>query len=221
MARFASSKRKYSSPKVRGGHKPVSPGFVQFHEQADAGHARDAAGKDCADAIGQMRGDHTVDGFPFGGHRPPFGGGDVLGDLRHFARAHVVEAARTEVERADQRAMDDEIGVAPDGRSEMRVAAQVEAEMAVVLVAVFGLRLGAQNHFVDQSLDRLAAHAAQDAVEMRRAHALALRELDADGAEKLDQIVKLLGARRVMGAIEQWRMRGFERSRRRRHWRGS
>ena len=107
--------------------------------------------------------------------------------------------------------MDDEIGVAPDGRSEMRVPAQVEAEMAVVLVAVFGLRLRAQNHLVDQGLDRLPAHAAQDAVEMRRAHALALRQLDADGAQELDQIVELLHARRVMGAIEQRRMRGFER----------
>ena len=91
-----------------------------------------------------MRGDHAVDGFPFGRHRAPFGAGDVLGDLRQFSRAHVVEAARTQVQRSDQGAMDDEIGVASNGRSEMRVAAQVEAEMAVVLVAVLGLRLGAQ-----------------------------------------------------------------------------
>ncbi len=45
--------------------------------------------------------------------------------------------------------MDDEIGVAADGRGEMRIAAQVETEMAVVLMAVFGLRLGAQDHLVD------------------------------------------------------------------------
>ena len=107
--------------------------------------------------------------------------------------------------------MDDEVGVAADRRGEMGVAAQVEAEMAVVLVAVFGLRLGAQHHLVDQSLDRLAAHAAEDAVEMRRAHALALGQLDADGAQELDQVVELLDARRVMGAIDQRRMRGFER----------
>ena len=58
--------------------------------------------------------------------------------------------------------MDDEIGVAPDRRGEMRVTAQVEAEMAVILVAVFGLRLRAQHDFVDQRLDRLALHPAQD-----------------------------------------------------------
>src|SRR3984957_20469300 len=107
--------------------------------------------------------------------------------------------------------MDDEIGVAADRRREMRVAAEVEAEMAVVLVAVFGLRLGAQDHFVDQGLDALATDAAQDPVEMRGAHPLALRQLDADGAEELDQIIKLLFAWRIMGAIKEGRMRGFER----------
>ena len=83
--------------------------------------------------------------------------------------------------------MDDEIGVAADWRSEVRVPAQIEAEMAVILVAVLGLRLGAQHHLVDQGLNCLAAHSAQDPVEMRRAHALALRQLDADGAQELDR----------------------------------
>ena len=97
----------------------------------------------------------------------------MLGDLRQFARAHVVEAALAEVQGADQSAMDDEIGVAPDGRGEMRVAAQIQPEMAIVLMAVLGLRLGAQDHLVDQGLDRLPAHAAQYAVEMRGANAIA------------------------------------------------
>ncbi len=46
---------------------------------------------------------------------------------------------------------------------------------------------------------------------MRRANALALGQFDADGAEELDQVVELLDARRVMGAIDERRMRGFER----------
>ena len=49
--------------------------------------------------------------------------------------------------------MHDQVGVAADRRGEVRVAAQVEAEMAVVLGGVFGLRLGAQHHLVDQLLD--------------------------------------------------------------------
>ena len=98
----------------------------------------------------------------------------MLGDLRQFAGAHVLEPAFAEVEGADQRPVDDEVGVAADRRGEMGVASQVEAEMAVVLVAVFGLGLGAQHHLVDQRLDRLPLHAAQNAVEVRRPDPVAL-----------------------------------------------
>ena len=48
---------------------------------------------------------------------------------------------------------------------------------------------------------------------MRGPDALAFRQLDADGAQELDQIVELLGARRIVGAIEQGRMRLFKRFR--------
>ncbi len=55
--------------------------------------------------------------------------------------------------------MDDEVGIAADGRGEMRVAAQIQAEVAIVLLAIFRLRLGSQHHLVDQGLIRLAAPA--------------------------------------------------------------
>jgi len=70
--------------------------------------------------------------------------------------------------------MDDEIGVAADGRREMRVAPKIEAEMPVILVGVFSLRLRAQHDFVDQSLGWIALHASQNSVELRRANTLAL-----------------------------------------------
>src|SRR5579872_1792169 len=57
----------------------------------------------------------------------------------------------------------------------------------------------------------MAAHAAQDAVEMRRAHPLALRELHADGAQELDQILELLRARRIVSTIKERRVCVFER----------
>ena len=41
-------------------------------------------------------------------------------------------------------------------------------------------------------------------------NALALRQLDADGAQELDQVVELLGARGVVGAVKQRGMRGFK-----------
>ena len=59
--------------------------------------------------------------------------------------------------------MHDEIGIAADRRGEMGVAAQVEAEMAVVLGGIFGLRLRAQHHLVDQLFDVAAFDAREDA----------------------------------------------------------
>ena len=63
------------------------------------------------------------------------------------------------LQRADQSAMHDEIGIAADRRGEMRVAAQIEAEMAEILRRIFGLRLRAQHHFIDQPFDIAALHA--------------------------------------------------------------
>ena len=194
----------------RGGHETVRARLAQPHEQAGARDAGDARLENGADLVGQVRCDNPVDGLAFRRHRAPLGGRDMLSDLRQFARAHLVEAALAEVQDADQSAMDDEIGESANGRSEMRVAAQVQPEMAIVLVAVLGLRLGAQHHLVDQRLDRLPAHAAQYAVEMGGADAVAPGELDADGAQELDEIVELLHARRIMSAIEQRRMRGLQ-----------
>src|SRR5208337_1190918 len=101
--------------------------------------------KQGADAVREMRRHQPVDRLALGRHRAPLGRGYMLGDLREFPAAHVVEATLAEIERPDQRPVDDEIRVAPNGRGEMRVAAQIQTEMAVVLVAVFGLRLGAQH----------------------------------------------------------------------------
>ena len=61
--------------------------------------------------------------------------------------------------------MHDEIGIAADGRGEMGVAAQVEAEMPVVLRGILGLRLRAQHHLVDEFLDIAAFHPRQNPIE--------------------------------------------------------
>ena len=195
----------------RRGHEAVGAGLGQFDEQADAGDAGDARPEHGADPVGEMSRDKPVDRLAFGRHSAALGGRNVLGDLRELAAAHVVEPAVAKPERADQRAMNDQVGVAADRRGEMRVSAQIEAEMAVVLVAIFRLRLGAQHDLVDQRLDRLPANAAEHAVEMRGAHPIALGELDADRAQELDEIVELLDARRVMRAVEKRRMRRFQR----------
>ncbi len=98
--------------------------------------AGDAAFETGADAVGEEMRDQPVFGLALGQHGAPLGGGNLgadLGQHRHVER--VGQAVRAELERADQAAMHDQIGVAADRRGEMRVAAQVEAEMAVVLGA--------------------------------------------------------------------------------------
>ena len=88
------------------------------------------------------------------------------GDLAQaFHRLGLRQGAFAEAEAADQGAMHDEIGVAPDRRSEMRVAPQVEAEMAVVLGGIFGLGLRAQHHFIHQRFGIVTSDLRQHAVE--------------------------------------------------------
>ena len=75
------------------------------------------------------------------------------------------QAVGTELLRADQRAMHDQIGVAADRRSEMGIAAQIEAEVAEIFRRIFRLRLAAQHDFVDQPFDIAAFDAGEDAIE--------------------------------------------------------
>ena len=88
--------------------------------------------------------------------------------LGHLFEAHgilVAHAIRAEVQRTDQRAVDDQVGVAADGRGEVRVLQQVQAEVAEILVGVAGLRLRAQHHLVDEVFVLGAPHIAQQLVE--------------------------------------------------------
>ena len=76
------------------------------------------------------------------------------------------QSAVAELQGADEAAVDDEVGVTADGRGEMGVAAEVEAEMPVVLGGIFGLRLRAQHHLVDELLHVAALHPRENAVEL-------------------------------------------------------
>ena len=102
-------------------------------------------------AISEKMRDQAVDGFALGRHGAALGRGNLR---RDFAERPAVASGRqavvAELQRADQGAVDDEIGITADGRGEMGVAAQVEAEMAVVLRGIFRLGLAAQHHFVDE-----------------------------------------------------------------------
>ena len=113
--------------------------------------------------------DQPIDGFALGLHGAALGHRDLRG---HFAELfHGLgggQGAVAKIERAQQGAMHHEVGIAPDRRGEMRVAAQIEAEMAIILGGVFRLRLRAQHHFVDQRFRLVAFHHRQDAIELGR-----------------------------------------------------
>ena len=107
-------------------NETVGAGLVEFDKESGARDRGNVAVENRADAVGQEMGDQPIGGFTFGFHGPAFGSGDVRRNLGKPARIGVVrQAVGPELERADQRAMDNEIGIAADRRSEMCVAAQI------------------------------------------------------------------------------------------------
>ena len=93
----------------------------------------------------------------------------------------------------------------------MRIAAQVEAEVPVILRGIFSLRLAAQHDLVDDMLVLGFAHSCENVVELFRAHGLALGETHADGGEKFGERVQLLDARLVVRAIDEMLALFFQR----------
>ena len=62
-------------------HEAVGAGLVQFHEQAGAVHAGDAAVEGGADAVGEKMRDQPVVGFAFRQHGAALGRGNLRGDF--------------------------------------------------------------------------------------------------------------------------------------------
>ncbi len=107
--------------------------------------------------------------------------------------------------------MDDQVGIAPDGRGEVGVAVQMQTEVADVLGAVDGLHLGAQDDFVDDLGVRSVAGLFQQLVEALGVRRLALVPGLADGVQEVGQVEDLLLAGRVVDAIDQRRVRLLQR----------
>ena len=104
---------------------------------------------------------------------------------------------------ADQRAVDDEVGIAADRRGEVAVARQVEAEVPEVLRRVVGLGHRAQHAHVDHLGVLGAGDAVEQAVELGGLQHLALGQGQADGLDDLAQRLELLRARLLVDAVEQ------------------
>src|SRR5438876_7185762 len=107
--------------------QPVGAGVLELDEQPGAGDAGDAALKRRADAIGEMMRDQPVGRLALGLHGASLGDRNLRSDFaQRLRRLGLRQGTFAEPQAADQGAVHDQIGVAADGRGEMRIAPQVE-----------------------------------------------------------------------------------------------
>ena len=107
--------------------------------------------------------------------------------------------------------MDDQIGVAADRRGEVGVFREVEPEVTDIVGGIDRLHLGAQDHLVDDVGVRTLAGFLQQLVEPVGARRLALRPGDVQRLQEIDQRLHLLQAGRVVDAVDQRGLLGFQR----------
>src|SRR5690349_16437376 len=98
-------------------NKAIGAGFIELDEQTGARHPGNMPVENCTDAIGQEVRDQPIGGLAFGLHGAAFGYGNISRNLGKASRVgRIRQTVRAELVRADQGAMDDEIGVATDRR---------------------------------------------------------------------------------------------------------
>ena len=104
-----------------------------------------------------------------------------------------------------QEAVDHRIGVAANGRGEVRIVIEHEAVVTDVVRAVTGLHHGAQGHELHDILLLLALHVGEETVQaLRHLRLTALRaELIAELGDKAAQLLELLGVGHVVDAIDE------------------
>ncbi len=167
----------------------------------------------------EIGGGVAVDGAALGGGGAPLGLRDVLADRGKGGEGHLGTFALAEilarrVVAAHQGAVNEQVGITPDRRGEMRVAPEREAEMADILRAVERLRLAAQDELVDHRGVGRAGGLLQQAVEVARSHRLPLGEAQADALqplEKLAQGLELGRVRRIVDAVHAGLVQFFQR----------
>ena len=113
---------------------------------------------------------------------------------------------------ADQRAMDEQVGVAADRRGEVGVGRQRQPEMAEPLGPVARLHLRAEQLLHDLLAALGLAEPLDDPVERARLDHLPERELDAEGVQIILQRDELLAARRLVDAVHDRRLLRLQRA---------
>src|SRR6476646_7777303 len=99
--------------------------------------------------------------------------------------------------------MHDQISITADRRGKMRVAAEIESEVAVIFRGILGLRLGAQDNFVDQLFGITAFYAGKNTVEGFRLEYAALGKRNVERLEEFTQCLHFLHRRLVVHAIDE------------------
>ena len=139
----------------RDRHQPVTAQILDRRKEAEIEHAGDARVDELAD-MGRQIGRHiAVHRIAFGLHRTPFGAADDFGDMPQIAGILLGQAGAAldrfigrrghlQIIGIDQCPVDQQIGIAPDRRGEMRIAGERQTEMTGLLCAIIGLRLRAQ-----------------------------------------------------------------------------
>ena len=161
-------------------------------------------------------------GVAFGGHRAALGIG--VGCRSRPARSSSsVRPSLPQPERPDQGAVDDQIGIAPDRRGEMRVVGQGQPEMAELLLRSSrpGPRSAGWCSLIISSLSVPGRR--QLAVEMGGLSAPApLGQRQARPSLRISRSAfQLLRGGLLMDTVEQGGALRLQASRRRRHWRRS
>ncbi|MPL88767.1 hypothetical protein SDC9_34794 [bioreactor metagenome] len=191
-------------------HQPVGAGLIELHEGAELLHARDPAAELAADAVAQIGGKIAVGGVALGRHRAALGLGDVLCRLLERVDVGGAEPVLAPAVAEDQRTVHDQVGIAADGRGEMRVRAQRQPEVAEVMRRVIGLRHRPQRRDVDELVELAALGLRQQPVQMRGLQHLALGQRKARGLRHLAQGLDLVRARLLVHAVEQRPAQPFE-----------
>src|SRR5690606_17677301 len=138
-----------------------------------------------------MGGNQAFDRLAFRGHSATFGFRYRLGHIGELSSFLIGQSADAKSKRSHQRPMDDQVRVAPDRRGEMRVTAEIETEVANILGAVLGLRLGAQYDLVDEIRSRQRFRLSQNAIEVCRPQ-LSWRQSQIQRLQELPERRKLL-----------------------------
>src|SRR5262249_10980192 len=144
----------------------------------------------------------------FGFGRTPLGRRDMSSHRLQLLAADVsgqgVRVIRLSYHSSDQRSMHQEIRIAADRGGKVSIAAQSQAEMTNVVLAVDGLCLAAKDEVIDEGRLWSSRRAAQHPVEQLRFEGLPFGEGETGNAclrEKYPQSLHLLRVRRVMHAI--------------------